>query len=293
VFCCSIADVFDSHPSIQQRWRDDLWALIRGTPNLTWQLLTKRPSRIRQFLPGDWHQGYPNVWLGTSVENQQWADIRIPHLLSVPAVVHFLSCEPLLGPLDLRRYLGKVATKSLSESDTVWANGIDWVICGGEKATIGTGVRPMDAAWAQSLRDQCATKKTKTAFFFKQWGNFNADGGEVGAEKAGVELDGRIHHAFPRGPGPHGVGHPRQIDTLPKSDPRYMADRLAASRARKALSALSPNDREWVEAIGEKLRDANDRRRQALLNAIRRVSSRALIDPASQAHHTASGSDNE
>lgn len=149
VFCGSLCDVFDDHPSIQQEWRDHLWQLIRSTPCLQWLLLTKRPQNITQFLPDDWGDGYQNVCLMVSTENQQWAERRIPILLATPARWRGLSCEPLLGPLDLTR----------------WIDQIDWVIAGGES---GKGSRPMDPAWARSLRDQCAA--TNTAYFFKQWG---------------------------------------------------------------------------------------------------------------------------
>lgn len=105
VFCASLADVFDNHKSVLAEWREDLWNLIRETPNLDWLLLTKRPQNIQKYLPADWGDGYPNVWLGTTVENQEEADRRIPHLLSVPAALHFLSCEPLLGEVDLSPYI--------------------------------------------------------------------------------------------------------------------------------------------------------------------------------------------
>ena len=92
VFCASLADVFDNQAEPQ--WREDLWALIQDTPNLDWQLLTKRPQNIAKMLPDDWGGGYGNVWLGTTVENETEAARRIPHLLAVPAVVRFLSVEP-------------------------------------------------------------------------------------------------------------------------------------------------------------------------------------------------------
>lgn len=108
VFCASLADVFDNQ--ILREWRDGLWELIERTPNLDWLLLTKRPQNIRKMLPapGDpriWGDGWPNVWLGTTVENQVEADRRIPHLLAIPARVHFLSCEPLLSGVDIRQWL--------------------------------------------------------------------------------------------------------------------------------------------------------------------------------------------
>ncbi len=105
VFCASLADVFDNHGSILPEWRADLWALIRATPNLDWLLLTKRPGNIAKMLPPDWGAGYPNVWLGCTVVNQDEADRDIPKLLAVPARVRFLSMEPLLGPVDLRAYM--------------------------------------------------------------------------------------------------------------------------------------------------------------------------------------------
>lgn len=103
VFCASMADVFDAE------WpagvRDDLWQLIRETPMLDWQLLTKRTRAkwILKCLPADWDNGYPNVWLGSSVENQETAERRIPELLAVPAALHWLSIEPLIGGINLLR----------------------------------------------------------------------------------------------------------------------------------------------------------------------------------------------
>jgi protein gp37 len=143
VFCSSLSDVFDNQAP--EEWRHDLWRLIRGTPNLDWLLLTKRPQNIQKMLPPDWDNGWPHVWLGTTTENQTEADRRIPHLRSVPAVVRFLSCEPLLEPI---------------QPDLA---GIDWLICGGES---GPGARYMEPAWARSLRDQC--EGAGVAFFMKQ-----------------------------------------------------------------------------------------------------------------------------
>ncbi len=152
VFCASLADVFDNHREIQPEWRTDLWALIRATPNLDWLLLTKRPQNIAKMLPLDWGAGWSNVWLGTTVENQTEADRRIPLLLATPAAKRFLSCEPLLGPVDIRW-------------TEVTVPGLDWVIAGGES---GPNARPMHPDWARSLRDQCAA--TDVAFFMKQMG---------------------------------------------------------------------------------------------------------------------------
>lgn len=175
VFVASLADVFDN--AVYPHWRADLWQLIRECPGLDFLLLTKRPQNIAKMLPPDWGDGWPNVWLGTTVENQTEADRRIPHLLAVPAAVRFLSCEPLLGPIDLTRINAALFAAEVNALTGVWkwqdgpikreSRGIDWVICGGES---GTDARPMLPAWARSLRDQCAA--AAVAFFFKQWGEW-------------------------------------------------------------------------------------------------------------------------
>lgn len=150
VFCASLADVFDNQ--VPDEWRRDLWTLIADTPSLDWLLLTKRPQNIQKMLPnhGNRPWPWPNVWLGTTVENQDEATRRIPQLLSVPATVHFLSCEPLLGSVHL------------PAQNTYW-HPLDWVICGGES---GGGARMMEEHWARRLRDQCAERGV--AFFMKQ-----------------------------------------------------------------------------------------------------------------------------
>lgn len=175
VFCASLADVFDNQ--VPPEWRADLFDLIRRTPNLDWLLLTKRPMNIRKMLPADWGYGYPNVWLGTTAENQEQADARIPHLLATPAAVRFVSCEPLLGPVDLGRVSYTEgggthldALRGKHGVPGVWSGPgkrLDWVICGGES---GPGARPMHPDWARSLRDQC--QAAGVPFFFKQWGEF-------------------------------------------------------------------------------------------------------------------------
>lgn len=186
VFVASLADVFDNHKSIQQVWRDEMWRTIRECPNLDFLLLTKRPQNIKRYLPADWGDGYPNVLLGTTVENQTEADRRIPELLAAPAVGRFLSCEPLLEEINLTRvnvlrpsFGTEQWTDCLLGASHTWqeerqggwggvAPGkICWVICGGES---GPGARPMHPKWARSLRDQC--KAAKVPFFFKQWGEW-------------------------------------------------------------------------------------------------------------------------
>ncbi len=168
VFCSSMADVFEDHPMIDVE-REKLWTLIRNTPHVDWQLLTKRPERIVDRLPADWGHGYENVWIGTSIESEDYVG-RIAELSAVPAAIRFISIEPLLGPI-----------KRLPLKD------IDWVILGGES---GPGARPLEIEWARQIRDQCLNKKIP--FFFKQWGGVNK-------KKAGRVLDGALWSQYPRG----------------------------------------------------------------------------------------------
>jgi protein gp37 len=117
VFCASLADVFEDRTDLVTI-RHDLFRVIRSTPNLDWLLLTKRPQNIATMLPLDWGEGWPNVWLGTSAEDQENYDARIELLLAVSAKIHFISAEPLIGPLALHH--GR-------------AGGLDWVIVGGDR----------------------------------------------------------------------------------------------------------------------------------------------------------------
>lgn len=178
VFCASLADVFEDNPQVAP-WREELVHLIAATKSLDWLLLTKRPENVEPALrsiplPGGvlnaWdllESGYfSNVWLGTSVENQDQADKRIPALLAIPATIRFLSCEPLLGPLDLSWYLApRFSADDLRHEP--WRNGVEWVIAGGES---GPGARPAHEDWARSLRDQC--QGYGVPFFWKQWGQW-------------------------------------------------------------------------------------------------------------------------
>lgn len=108
VFCASLSDVFDGEKTSDlDAWRKDLWRLIEETPNLYWLLLTKRPQNIRRMVPAHWLNKWPeHVWIGASAENQAMLDLRAPIIASLPAKVRFLSCEPLLEPLDFGRWLG-------------------------------------------------------------------------------------------------------------------------------------------------------------------------------------------
>ncbi|CAB3868425.1 hypothetical protein LMG3482_04894 [Achromobacter deleyi] len=205
VFCASMADVFENRKDLIPH-RARLLELIAATPQLDWLLLTKRIHLVRKQLP-DGYQFPSNVWLGATVENQDAVEKRLKYLLefNTPSV-RFLSCEPLLGAIDLRKYFrrGPNGTR------------VDWVIAGGES---GPGARPMDPEWPDDLRKQCSA--AKVAFHFKQWGHWapfdqtaevitkstpiyvvKRDGTEVklaavGKGKAGRSLAGRLWDQFP------------------------------------------------------------------------------------------------
>jgi protein gp37 len=190
VFVNSMSDLF--HDAVPNRFIVDVFAVMAAAEHHTFQVLTKRPGRMASLLgrsafwsavrdhakhlvDGPTHASEgpaPNVWLGTSVETQRWTDVRLPKLIETPASVRFLSCEPLLGPVDLASWL------SLKD-------GISWVIVGGES---GPGARPMDGSWARSIRDQC--RDAGVAFFMKQWGGRTPKAG-------GRELDGRTWDEMP------------------------------------------------------------------------------------------------
>lgn len=166
VFCGSLFDWAEDHPTVDET-RPRLWDLIRRTPMLHWQMLTKRPERIPRLLPPDWGQdGYANVWLGTSIEDMRVAK-RADFLREIPAVVRFISYEPALGPLD-----------------DLNLRGIDWVIVGGES---GPGYRIMDHGWARAMRTKCETEGV--TFFFKQSSAIRTE--------MGIQLDGEIVRKFP------------------------------------------------------------------------------------------------
>lgn len=160
VFVQSMADFFEDHPQVAP-WRAAALQLMQKCRYLDFQVLTKRPENINSMIEQAtgfsdsemWFYTAPHVWIGTSIENQETADERIPELLSVPAAVHFLSCEPLLGPVSLASFA---------------FNNIDWVIVGGES---GPPARPINPDWARSLRDQC--QAANIPYFFKQWGGVN------------------------------------------------------------------------------------------------------------------------
>ncbi|GMV26911.1 MAG: hypothetical protein AMXMBFR58_29420 [Phycisphaerae bacterium] len=176
----SLITVQDNGNPVNLAWlRSKLWTVIRETPNLRWLLLTKRPENIRRMVPATWLEPgrWPaNVWTGTSPVNQETADKCIPELLKVPGS-HFLSVEPMLGPVNLADLWlpsedsecpagdpGCDASEG-ERHDSCEPAGLHWVICGGES---GADARAFDVAWALSLRDQC--KAAGVPFFLKQLG---------------------------------------------------------------------------------------------------------------------------
>ncbi|QOF71437.1 phage Gp37/Gp68 family protein [Aminobacter sp. SR38] len=210
IFVCAHGDLFAEN--VPDHWIDRVFAVMALAPQHTFQVLTKRSRRMRDYVNGftcdgarrfsianaagrmmadgdnahDWvaNAAWPlsNIWLGTSVEDQQRADLRIPDLLATPAAVHFASAEPLLGRIDFRRilvehpvYAGVSAYQDalvgqlfdLGTSPIGDTNKLDWIIVGGES---GRGARPMHPEWVRSLHDQCDA--AGTAFFFKQWGEW-------------------------------------------------------------------------------------------------------------------------
>lgn len=200
VFVNSMSDLF--HADVPGEFIARVFAVMALTPQHTFQVLTKRHARMRALLSnrefvalvdehreqlrpgcGDFAWPLPNVWLGVSVENQKWADIRIPALLETPAAVRFLSCEPLLGPVDLKqavRTMGSERGHGLTASFIHVGDccrkfhGIDWVIVGGES---GPGARAMDLSWASQIVEQC--QHSGVAAFVKQlgsrWGKAHKD----------------------------------------------------------------------------------------------------------------------
>lgn len=216
IFVNSLSDLF--HPKVPDLFIDAVFATMAIANQHTYQILTKHPDRMAEYFndPAERQNAIgnaaidhfdqmltgdpecmndedfiyapfplPNVWLGTSVENQEYTDKRLPWLEQVPAVIRFVSAEPLLGPIDINEY---------------WPN-VDWVIVGGES---GANARAMDPQWVRGLRDQC--KARGVAFYFKQWGEFSPNvlgindtfpPARIGKKEAGRNLDGDEWNEFP------------------------------------------------------------------------------------------------
>lgn len=249
IFVNSMSDLF--HEGVAEETIDRVFAVMALAPHHTFQVLTKRAARMRDYLGGYgtatgriWFQAMqmsgkvgiaaekagpcmdrlplPNVWLGVSAEDQRRADERVPLLLETPAAVRWVSAEPLLGPLDLARWLDRTAAGRF-HAEAI----LDWIVAGGES---GPGARPAHPDWFRSLRDQCAA--AGVPYFFKQWGAFAPESdcapgsatfsvvtqcgrhlegeaaiagevggavmGRVGKKAAGATLDGVEHREWPR-----------------------------------------------------------------------------------------------
>lgn len=163
VFVNSMSDLF--HEDVPLEFIRRVFSTMIATPQHTYQILTKRSQRLKELAP---ELAWPaNVWMGVSVEDARVV-ARIDHLRAVQAAVRFLSCEPLIGPLE-----------------NLDLEGIHWVIVGGES---GPGARPMRTEWVQSIRRQC--RKARVPFFFKQWGGVRKD-------LTGRTLNGRTYNEMP------------------------------------------------------------------------------------------------
>lgn len=196
VFCGSMCDWAegrkDQRPSLER-----LFPLIERTTSLDWLLLTKRPNIGARLLTDAFGATLPpNIWVGSTIENEEWAERRLPHLLAIDAVIRFVSVEPMLGPLDLRRHLGHGLGK------------INWVICGGESGAGARGSTDV-LGWYRSLRDQCV--EASVPFFFKQWGRFQQQGPQVlklRGKNPDNALDDRRWEQIPQEPHSYGsTGH--------------------------------------------------------------------------------------
>ena len=162
VFTCSWSDFFIEEAD---EWRDEAWHIIRATPHLTYQILTKRPERIAAHLPADWgEEGYPNVWLGVSGEDIAHIEERAPYLVGIPIATRFLSAEPWLET-NPRSLLHPAGDSLVFYVGTLGV--FDWVILGGES---GPAARPMNLESARLVRDACVAMRTP--FFLKQLGGW-------------------------------------------------------------------------------------------------------------------------
>lgn len=204
VFVNSLSDFFDNHRSIV--WRDEAWLLMRACPDVIFMLLTKRPQNIEKMLPDDWGDGYPNVWLGTTVENQEEADRRLGCLLPVKAALHFASYEPALGPVDWCKIRPDGIMFTLNALNgrgehilgyTGQTNALKLIIGGGES---GKDARAPHPRWFVDTLDAC--EEHGTIFHFKQWGEWQPfiSVGDVGTFIAhGKEFSGEDLHRFDDG----------------------------------------------------------------------------------------------
>lgn len=189
VFVCSMGDLF--HKDVDFSFLDNVFHTIKNCPQHTFQILTKRPERMKDYIDQlvykPFSEHFSNVWLGVSAENQKCADERIPVLLDIPANIRFVSCEPLLENIDLSLYLQDwIGADEVDQKvHFLWLRGLDWVICGGET---GPGARKIKKEWVFNLQDQCFDNgfNKQVPFFFKQWN-----------KKGDREIDGKLWEEYP------------------------------------------------------------------------------------------------
>jgi protein gp37 len=228
VFCSSLADVFDNE--VPTQWRTDLLRLILETPSLDWLLLTKRIGNARRMLDdavtvdgrlmdaSDRYRPLPNVWIGATVVNQDEADRDIPKLLEVPAAIRFLSIEPMLGAIDLSRFLWQCCGNYQDGAEHMGSREgpvccgnpetkdlLHWIIVGGES---GPKARPAHPNWFRSLRDQCA--QAEVPYLFKQWGEWAPHRAGAGGDEGGDLRRGHVRYL--EGDGRRPDGHFRKGD---------------------------------------------------------------------------------
>jgi len=248
VFVNSMSDLF--HKDVDSRYIGNVFQIMQKAKQHKFLILTKRADRMQKLL-SQWSDGHdpkswpdwplPNVWLGVSVENQKTADERIPLLLQTQAAVRFVSCEPLLGPIDLWKFATREETfgsmydhrgsygfiPGFPKDPIKYHEGIDWVIAGGES---GKNARPMHPDWARSIRDQCVD--AGVPFFFKQWGEWAevyeaGDGWYCLSNKKGNEIMTRI---------------PNKTKILENAWDGHLIARVGKKRAGRLLDG-----REWNE----------------------------------------------
>lgn len=171
-FVNSMSDLF--HEDIPDKFLNEVFGVIRATPQHTYQILTKRAERLPRYFAR--RKCPANVWLGVSVEDRAYGLPRIDHLRRVKANIRFLSVEPLLEDLG-----------------EINLNGIHWVIVGGES---GPKARPMQPDWVDNIRQQC--DEAGVAFFFKQWGGWGADGKKRSKKENGRLLHGKTWDEMPQ-----------------------------------------------------------------------------------------------
>jgi protein gp37 len=247
VFVNSMSDLF--HEAMLTSWIDQVFAVMALSPQHTFQILTKRPDVMLSYMPRrdeipkrimdevvklwpdsnphpnpriDWP--LPNVWLGVSVENQKTADERIPTLLQTSAAVRFLSCEPLLGPIDLG-----MDHECGDPPHTHCPPTVDWIIAGGES---GPGARPMHPEWPESLQKQAT--ENGIPFFFKQWGEWAPWEPGRGGQVLHVSAEDGL-----AGPDPGFIGREARADTSPMA------------KCGKAAAGRVLRGREWKQFPNE------------------------------------------